>query len=374
MRRIIRCPSRIKRLSSGSDSYSDFSFDTYSGDSDLDDKMEGEGSHLDETHEDVSGSSGHHNREGEQTLVNKTDLASIISLNSRNNYGKVVGLKYFVGGRDKDPANPTFSCTTSVKQWVKDIDARTADNWTDLGKIQLAKQHALGPAFRLITTTVEAVGYDWNKVKEQLLEVFPDEKTYFERKADLATARRQSGETLSEFWVRLHEAATLLEKERPENKVSIQEDKVTAFLTALPKHFQTYLTDNDMKNPSVVYKKATQFVRNNPQLKLTNADLMKETRQHVAAVSSSTRPRASPQDWRDERRKPPNNATVCFRCKKLGHVAQYCRADMCKTCGLVGHYAAICRRSQAGRGRQYGQDRYPSQGRYPQAKKNANYR
>ena len=306
----------------------------------------------------------------EGTEVNKTDLATIISLNSRNNYGKVTGLKYFAGGRSKDPENPTLSCTPSVKQWVKDIDARTVDNWTDSGRIQLAKQYALGTAFKLICTTVDAVGLDWSKVKKELLEVFPDDKTYYEKKADLATARRNTGETLSDFWVRLHEAATLLEKERPENKASLQEDKITAFLTALPKHFQSYLTDNDLKDPSTVYKKAMNFVRNNPQLKLTNSDLMKEARQSVAVVNVH-KPQAVRYNRREEQRNYNDSFAVCFRCEKPGHIARNCWVEICRSCGMTGHSAATCRRFSAGRRGRNPSNRYPPQGNYYNKKKNA---
>lgn len=99
-------------------------------------------------------------------LVDKTDLAPVISLHSRNNYGKVTWLKYYAGGQSKNPENLTLSWTTIVRQWIKDIDARAVDNWTDQGSIQLAKLHALGMAFKAICTIVESECYEWNKIKQ----------------------------------------------------------------------------------------------------------------------------------------------------------------------------------------------------------------
>lgn len=236
-----------------------------------------------------AGASG---RSEEETRVSKTDLASIISQNTRNNYSRVHGLKYYAGGHEKDPNDPTKPCLKSISKWLRDIDALTADNWTDLGKIQLAKQHALGAAFDLICVTVDNEGNKWEKVKERLKDVFPDEKTFFERKAELAASRRQTGETMPDFWVRLQKLHSALVKEQPESKRALQDDMLISYFTALPKHFQSSLTEEDMKKPDVVYAKSLKFIRNNPQLKLTQEDLIKEKRQVVAAVSSpsSSRP------------------------------------------------------------------------------------
>ena len=69
----------------------------------------------------------------DEATVDKTDLAAVIAVNSRNNYGKIVSLKYFRSGRESYPEHPTSVCEKSVKQWIADINARTKDNWTDDG-------------------------------------------------------------------------------------------------------------------------------------------------------------------------------------------------------------------------------------------------
>lgn len=92
------------------------------------------------------------------TSIPNRDLAAIIALNSRNNYGKVLGLKFFQGGRSKDPSNPNVICETNVKVWLHDIDTLTSDDWTDAGRIQLAKSHAVGAAFRLISAVIAKEG------------------------------------------------------------------------------------------------------------------------------------------------------------------------------------------------------------------------
>lgn len=61
---------------------------------------------------------------------------------------------------------------------------------------------------------------------------FTGEKAYYDRMADLATACCETSGKLPGTGVRFHEVATLLEKEKSENKVSSHKDKVSALLTA----------------------------------------------------------------------------------------------------------------------------------------------
>ena len=56
----------------------------------------------------------------DQFVVKNRDLADVIAVNSRNNYGKIVGLKCFCGGRETYPGYPDIICERSVTQWVAD--------------------------------------------------------------------------------------------------------------------------------------------------------------------------------------------------------------------------------------------------------------
>ena len=42
------------------------------------------------------------------TQVRTSDLAEVITHNSRNNFARVIGLNYFCGGRSKDEEHPTL--------------------------------------------------------------------------------------------------------------------------------------------------------------------------------------------------------------------------------------------------------------------------
>lgn len=79
----------------------------------------------------------------------------------------------------------------------------------------------------------------------------------------------------------------MLKNEKPEHADVYRMDQVSAFLTALPKTFRTLLSDTKRSQPSTVYKKALNFVKNNPQYKLSNKELAKEHKRTVAAVTSA---------------------------------------------------------------------------------------
>lgn len=99
--------------------------------------------------------------------ISKTDPASIISLNTRNNYASLLGLKYYARGHEKHPSYSTKTCIKSLSKWITDVDALTTDNWTGLARIRLAKQHGSGGVFDLICVTVDNEVCDWEKVKKK---------------------------------------------------------------------------------------------------------------------------------------------------------------------------------------------------------------
>lgn len=277
-------------------------------------------------------------------LVNKKDLASFISLMSRNDHSAVTGLKHYAGGRVTHPDHPSIVCAPCVRAWLRDIDARTAGNWDDTGRIDLARQHVLGAARVLIDITVDQHGYDWSKVKQALIDIFQGGETYYDIRDELVRSRRQRGETLHEFWVRLRDLVLTLDEEKPEHREAHRMDHVCFFLTALPRTFQTLLTEADGTQPLAVFRKALDFVKNNPELAEEEAGVAAAASCH-RSQQASARPRAAQGDARRQ--------VECFRCHRLGHIARHCRVNFCQNCGTAGHTAATCRRPSSGSGQGY---------------------
>ena len=310
------------------------------------------------------------------TRVDRTELAEVISQNAKNNFSKVLGLTYFCGGPERYAANPQLLCATSIIEWLKDIDARTAVQWDDAGRVQLCKQYALGPVFNAVANAIRVYGNDWAKVKEDLILVYPDTKTFETKRTELGAIRRRTGETLSELYTRIRSMALLLTEEKPAIEETLKRDAVSTFLHALPVNFQGKLVDTDYTNPAEVYSKAVKYARFHPQAKLDDEQVRKEHKQTVAMVASP--PRATPLNMPppliSQAHQPPaqcglrssshtgrggpvpnnppgSSGTCCYRCGYPGHIARFCRAPVCSRCGEVGHAASQCRRpSNPGRG------------------------
>lgn len=70
---------------------------------------------------------------------------------------------------------------------------------------------------------------------------FPEEKTFDGRKTDLTFAKRQTSETILEFWVRLNAMAVKLIKAEHESRKWIEKEHVHTFLTELSTLFETNL-------------------------------------------------------------------------------------------------------------------------------------
>lgn len=113
------------------------------------------------------------------------------------------GLKHYAGGRENHPSCPTLTCATNIRLWLRDLELEFGSHWTEVEKIDLAKQYAVGSAYGLICNTVRREEYVWSEVKQNLLCIFNENQTYYEMKTELVTSRRRTGESIPEFWSRL---------------------------------------------------------------------------------------------------------------------------------------------------------------------------
>lgn len=144
------------------------------------------------------------------TTVDRTELDEVISQNTKNNFSKVLGLKYFCGGNKKYAANPQLQCATSLLEWLKDTDTCThVLQWDDAGRIQLCKHYAIGPIFGAMTNAVSEKGNDWKAVKEDLQLVYPDTKSFEIKGTKLTEMKQKPGKTLPDFFIRIRSKAGL---------------------------------------------------------------------------------------------------------------------------------------------------------------------
>lgn len=139
------------------------------------------------------------------TVITMADLSDLITKQTRNNFSQVQRLRYFCAGRTTHPEFPGHIFEANPRSWMEDIETRTIENWTDAGRIQLAKQYAKGPAQVLLIIIEQKMQNPlWQDVKKELLETFPDDKTLTNSLKELGEANRRPGETLREFYIRLY--------------------------------------------------------------------------------------------------------------------------------------------------------------------------
>ena len=86
---------------------------------------------------------------------------------------------------------------TSASKWVADLESRTQFNFTNKGRIELAKQYMIGPAKEVLTSAILISGYDWEEVKDKIKEVYPEEDDFVKYRRELYTATRKPGETIT---------------------------------------------------------------------------------------------------------------------------------------------------------------------------------
>ncbi len=271
--------------------------------------------------------------------ISTGEIAEAITDNAKNNFSKVIGLPYFCGGEEKSQTVPNVKCISSAHTWIQDIDNRTRTNWTDEGKIELAKQYALDSAYTHVTHCATKHQNDWDEVKRSFLEIYPEDRSLPSLISELSAVTRQPRETITELFIRVEGIVAKLEAMKPTGKEVYNDIFVSIIVNALPKDFSYVLADADMKKPLLVYKKALKYVASHPNIQLHDAAVRKENRvTPVNAVTVNT----VTQDHAVYRPQNNKNNMHCQRCGRDNHTTQNCRAIECFRCHKWGHFARQC--------------------------------
>ena len=294
--------------------------------------------------------------------VNPQEIAEAITENTKNNFARVVGLRYFCGGAEQSNISPTLKCSTNAHRWIDDIDNRTKENWDDFGRIELAKQYALDSAFTHLAHCASKHKNVWSEVKKAFLEIYPEERTLPSLMTELAAVTRKHGETLTELYIRIEQLVEKLEVLKPTGKDVYADMFVSIFLNALPKDFAYVLKEDELTKPLTVYKKALKYVASHPNLKLTDDVVRKEKVVSVNTIPvqkstvvthqippSRIRPPCqhcglNNHDSHQCRtlQAPVRNRFPCQKCGLSNHVTQNCRAYECFRCHKLGHTSRYC--------------------------------
>ncbi|MPC58141.1 hypothetical protein E2C01_052136 [Portunus trituberculatus] len=157
-------------------------------------------------------------------MVCTADLVDLISKDAKKNYSysRVTGLRYFCGDPEKHPDYPDKSSIQNAHQWVQDIDSLSTHNWTDQDRLEVAKEYSLGRARDYLLLAIQKHGCDWEAVKDQFLQIFPNKDNYDDLMKLFVEAHRVPGETLTEYYIRLDIIRNALTKEVPDMMTFLQ--------------------------------------------------------------------------------------------------------------------------------------------------------
>ena len=272
--------------------------------------------------------------------ISTGEIAEAITDNARNNFAKVIGLPYFCGGEERSQALPNVKCIKNAYAWIKDLENRTRTNWTDEGRIELAKQYALDSAFTHMTHCATKHRNNWKEVKENFLEIYPEEKSLTSLMSELSAVTRQPRETITELYIRTEGIVEKLENMKPTGKDVYNDLFASIIINALPKDFAYALADTDLRRPLWVFKKALKYVASHPDLQLSDEAVRKENR--VIPVNAVTANNVSQGNSVPRSQAGRGSVMHCQRCGRDNHTTQNCRAIECYRCHKWGHFARQC--------------------------------
>ncbi|XP_050713578.1 uncharacterized protein LOC126996782 [Eriocheir sinensis] len=274
------------------------------------------------------------------------DLVALLSRHTLNDFSRVQGLLHFCGGAEKSSQAPNLPCHKLAKKWIEDIESRTQANWDTTGKIELAKQYALGAARDHLLGCITRCGQDWEKVKEDFLRVFPAVRTFAVLQKELGEAKRRTGENIRTFLIRLETLRDELIALKPAHASLLNEMAALRLIDALPPAFLLIITEEEKEDPQKILKKGYEYIKAHPESKLSDADIAKETKVlNVCSTQASgskhssqgrpQRPSGQPRNLISQRggryaapstrsRGRASAPPTCYACGYLGHMARDC--------------------------------------------------
>lgn len=301
--------------------------------------------------------------DGKSITLAHDDLVTLLSRHTLNDFSRVQGLLYFCGGEEKSSKAPNLPCHKLAKKWIEDIESRTQANWDTTGKIELAKQYALGAARDHLLGCITRCGQDWEKVKEDFLRVFPTVRTFSVLQKELGEAKRRTGENIRTFLIRLETLRDELIALKPDNASLLNEITALRLREAFPPALLLILTEEEKGDPQKVLKKGYEYIKAYPESKLSDADIAKEIK--VLNVCST---QASGPKHVSQARPPRPPGQSRYPIPQRG--GRHATPPTCYACGYVGHMARDCTY-----GRQYRGAYHPPTGsRYPQYQPTRNRR
>ena len=311
-------------------------------------------------------------------------ISSALADTSIDNVSRVKGLLYFAGVEEVDRKKHTDKkLESSPREWLKALENKTKKQFTDTGKLCVAKMYALGAVkewvdyceykVRKVSSKNEFI---WRDFKDIFLEIYPKDRTAANLSRKLREMRKDENgeESYSSFYTRvctLHWACT----KEGFGGVMLEDSLADIMRRNLPKLYVNNVTDPDVLGD---YKALYEGWLSQSQIHPMFLDQSGGTKKigpsysqsaNVLSVNEKTngngsKPKVINSNQRSyqQYQQPRGNQgrpIQCERCNRSGHEAKVCRTPcdripnfrvdgnrgsrvLCQRCRMSGHMAYGC--------------------------------
>lgn len=252
---------------------------------------------------DGSSSASDSNADSTENMANITaeqvmaQLSQKLANLQQNDLRRLIGMKYFAGSEAKRHSSGC-ELVQDAHKFLQDIESRTVgDSWDNEGRIDVAIHFSLDAPRDWAMQCKEDAGGNWKKFSADFLTAFPKHNDVESLMGAISEAKREVGETLSDYFIRLNCLTRDCVKIDQDSKNYAEAGARQAFLRALPKKFASSLSGDARTNFGQMLQCAVAYVNSRPELNLNNEAIYKErgnARKSVNAVAKEKSQKSEP--------------------------------------------------------------------------------
>ena len=196
----------------------------------------------------------------------------------------------------------------------------------------MARKHCFGPARDAAIYCEDLAQGNWKKYKDEMIAKFPVEVTIDSLFDKITQAKRNKGETLELFMVRLLKLKFMVERLDKSKELIARDDVIRTFLRGMPKKFHNRVTPAMRASTDLLLKEAVKWANGRPAENLSTECILKEeVKDEILATKEETnggRERFGNVGWKgrfaDDDYSNYDMNVQCWNCEGRGH-----RKDVC---------------------------------------------
>lgn len=206
----------------------------------------------------------------------------------------------------------------NIEQWCQRIDElKHLYNWNDESTVYNATSKLDGLASTWYKS-LPSIRYSWEEWKELLQKAFPSRSDFYKNILDMVNRTKSHNESYLAYY---YEKVALLNKCKihGEDAVSCLIGGISSSMVQSAARANNYQTQEEL----LFFLKTCDI--DQPSTSRSATSSFAEQRRDRRGIISKTSP------------------TICYKCKKHGHMSKQCKASQCYNCQKFGHRARDCR-------------------------------